>query len=706
MTKTFTVALLGNPNCGKSSLFNQLTGLRQKVGNFPGVTVDKKVGKLALDHKQQVSIIDFPGTYSFYPTSIDERIVVQSLSNPTDDNYPDAVVYVADVTKLEKHLLLLTQLRDLGLPLILGLNMSDVAEQEGLKVSTELLRERLGVPVVLVSGRTGAGVDALKAVLREVMEKPGDYTATVPFFDMTEREKAVADAAKAIVPGANTYQGLLIAHHYEWLPFLTDAQRTLIRDIGQEHDFVSLRAQVDETMQRFDRFTPVVRSAISAKPQEGRGITERLDAVLTHRIFGPAIFFGLMLLVFQAIFAWAGTPMEWIETFFTFAGDQAREILPAGWYTDLLTDGIIAGLGGVLVFIPQIAILFLLIAILEEIGYMARAAFMFDQVMQSFGLNGRSIVALVSGGACAIPAIMSTRTIGNWKERLITILVTPFISCSARIPVYTVLVGFVVPPKTVLGVFNMQGLAFMGLYLLGIVSALGAAWVFKLILKTRERSFLMLELPEYRVPVARNVVLTVWEKVKSFVVEAGKIILGVSIVLWFLASYGPPGEMAAAEAEAIETAQTLEMEEAEQDDLVASRKIEASFAGHIGKAIEPAIRPLGYDWKIGIALITSFAAREVFVGTMATIYSIGSADDEFTVRERMAQERNPLTGEPVYSMAASLSLLLFYVFAMQCMSTVAVVKRETKSWKWPAIQFAFMTGLAYLSALLAYQLLG
>jgi|AntRauTorckE5430_2_1112549.scaffolds.fasta_scaffold07853_2 ferrous iron transport protein B len=705
MTKTFTVALLGNPNCGKSSLFNQLTGLRQKVGNFPGVTVDKKVGKLALDNKQQVSIIDFPGTYSFYPTSIDERIVVQSLSNPTDDNYPDAVVYVADVTKLEKHLLLLTQLRDLGLPLILGLNMSDVAEQEGLKVSTELLRKRLGVPVVLVSGRTGAGVDALKAVLREVMEKPGDYAATVPFFDMTEREKAVADAAKAIVPGANTYQGLLIAHHYEWLPFLTDAQRTLIKDIGQQYDFVSLRAQVDETMQRFDRFTPVVRSAMSAKPKEGRGITERLDEVLTHRIFGPVIFFGLMLLVFQAVFAWAGTPMEWIETFFTFAGDQAREILPAVWYTDLLTDGILAGLGGVLVFIPQIAILFLLIAILEEVGYMARAAFMFDQVMQSFGMNGRSIVALVSGGACAIPAIMSTRTIGNWKERLITILVTPFISCSARIPVYTVLVGFVVPPKTVLGIFNMQGLAFMGLYLLGIVSALGAAWVFKLILKTRERSFLMLELPEYRVPVARNVVLTVWEKVKSFVVEAGKIILGVSIVLWFLASYGPPGEMAAAEAEAMETAQALEMEEAEQDDLVASRKIEASFAGHIGKAIEPAIRPLGYDWKIGIALITSFAAREVFVGTMATIYSIGSADDEFTVRERMAQERNPLTGEPVYSMAASLSLLLFYVFAMQCMSTVAVVKRETKSWKWPAIQFAFMTGLAYLSALLAYQLL-
>ncbi len=705
MTKTFTIALLGNPNCGKSSLFNQLTGLRQKVGNFPGVTVDKKVGKLALGNRQEVSIIDFPGTYSFYPTSIDERIVVQSLSNPNDENYPDAVVYVADVTKLEKHLLLLTQLRDLGLPLILALNMADVAGQQGLEVSTELLRKRLGVPVVMLSGRTGAGVDDLKRLLEEMIAQPGAYAATAPFFSMSGQEKAVADAAKAIVPGANTYQGLLIAHHYEWLPFLSEAQRALLKDTSEEHGFVSLSSQVGETMQRFDLFTPTVRSALKSKESNEKGITERLDTVLTHRFFGPLIFFGLMLLVFQAIFAWAGTPMEWIETFFTFVGDQVREILPAGWFTDLLTDGIIAGLGGVLVFIPQITILFLLIAILEEVGYMARAAFMFDQVMQSFGLNGRSIVALVSGGACAIPAIMSTRTIGNWKERLITILVTPFISCSARIPVYTVLVGFVVPPRTVLGIFNMQGLAFMGLYLLGIVSALGAAYIFKLILKTREQSFLMLELPEYRVPVARNVGLTVWEKVQSFVVEAGKIILGVSIILWFLASYGPPGEMAAAEAEALSAAQQLQLDETETDNLIASRKIEASFAGHIGKAVEPVIRPLGYDWKIGIALITSFAAREVFVGTMATIYSIGSADDEFTVRERMAQERNPLTGEPVYNLATALSLLLFYVFAMQCMSTVAVVKRETKSWKWPAIQFAFMTGLAYLSGLLAYQLL-
>ncbi len=705
MTKTFTVALLGNPNSGKSSIFNQLTGLRQKVGNFPGVTVDKKIGTATLPSEQEVKIIDFPGTYSFYPTSIDERIVVQSFSDPHSDNYPDAVLYIADVTKLEKHLLLLTQLRDLGIPVVLALNMADVAEQRQLSVDTARLKKGLGVPVVLVSGRTGQGLDELKNRVARIAAQPSAHEPPSSFFKMARHEEAVARAAQELVPEASLYQGLLIAHHYEWLPFISAAQRERIAAVRKEEGFESLRAQVDETMQRFDRFTPIVRQALQKKPAGKASVTEQLDRVLTHRIFGPVIFFGLMLMVFQAIFAWAGTPMEWIEAFFTFIGDQTRLILPAGWFTDLLTDGVIAGLGGILVFIPQIAILFLLISILEEVGYMARAAYMFDQIMQSFGLNGRSIVALVSGGACAIPAVMSTRTISNWKERLITILVTPFISCSARIPVYTVLIGFVVPPRTVLGFFNLQGIAFMGLYLLGIIAALGSAWIFKQILQTSERSFLMLELPEYRVPVARNVGLTVWEKVKSFVLEAGKIILGVSVVLWFLASYGPPAEMAAAEAQAIETAAERGLDEDAAANLIASRKIEASFAGHLGKAIEPVIEPLGYDWKIGIALITSFAAREVFVGTMATIYSIGSADDEFTVRERMAQERHPITGAPMYGTATALSLLLFYVFAMQCMSTVAVVKRETKSWKWPIIQFTFMTLLAYLSALFAYQLL-
>ncbi|HQU58673.1 MAG TPA: ferrous iron transporter B, partial [Saprospiraceae bacterium] len=379
--------------------------------------------------------------------------------------------------------------------------------------------------------------------------------------------------------------------------------------------------------------------------------------------------------------------------------------LPHGWFTDLLNDGILAGLGGILVFIPQIATLFFLISLLEEVGYMARAAYMFDRLMQVFGLNGRSLVALISGGACAIPAIMTTRTIGNWKERLITILVTPLISCSARIPVYTVLIGFVVPPKTIAGLFNLQGLAFMGLYLLGVVAALLSALVFKWILKSRENSFLMLELPEYRTPVMRNVFLTVWEKVRSFMWEAGRIIMAISIVLWVLASYGPRADMQAARQEALVQAKERQLDETATANLLAARQIEASFAGHIGKFIEPAIRPLGFDWKIGIALVTSFAAREVFVGTMATIYSIGSAEDDYSVRDRMAMERDPLTGRPVYSLAASLSLLIFYVFAMQCMSTLAVVRRETKSWKWPLVQFLFMSGLAYLGSLITYQLL-
>lgn len=702
-TKTFTMALLGNPNCGKSSVFNQLTGLRQKVGNFPGVTVDKKIGQTLLPNQSTVTLVDFPGTYSFYPTSIDERIVVQSLCNPEDPNYPDGILYIADITKLEKHLLLLTQLRDLGIPIILALNMSDMAQKEGLEVDAKKLSRQLHVKVVKISGRTGEGMDSLKEEIGRMIGQRDAYIAPQPLFKMTEVERDAAEAAKEIVPDANTYQGLLIAHHYDWLPFLSEAQRKLLADVAKQSGFESLRAQVDETMQRFDKFTPIVRSAIRTQSEGGESTTtEKLDNILTHRVFGPLIFFALMLLVFQAIFAWATYPMDIIEGFFGYTGEWIKSNLPEGWATDLLTDGIIAGLGGILVFIPQIAILFLLISLLEEVGYMARAAYMFDNVMRSFGLNGRSIVALVSGGACAIPAIMSTRTIGNWKERLITILVTPFISCSARIPVYIVLIGFVVPPKTVGGIFGLQGLAFMGLYLLGIIAALFSAWVFKLILKTHERSFLMLELPEYRMPVLRNVGLTVWEKVRSFVVEAGQIILVISIILWFLASYGPSADMEQARTEALTTAEAQNLSEMETKNLIASRRIEASYAGHLGKAIEPVIEPLGYDWKIGIALVTSFAAREVFVGTMATIYSIGSEQDEYSVRDRMAVERNPITGEKVYTPATALSLLLFYVFAMQCMSTLAIVKRETKSWKWPIVQFVFMTALAYVAAWGAY----
>jgi ferrous iron transport protein B len=700
----FNIALVGNPNCGKSSIFNQLTGLRQKTGNFPGVTVDKKEGRLALAPGIEATLIDFPGAYSLYPNSQDERIVVQTFADPDNPAYPDAAIYVADVTRLEKHLLLFSQLCDLGIPLVLALNMADVAEREGLKADTAVLAKLFGAPVVLLSGRTGQGMAALQEALLDLYEKKnGGHTAPLQY-KISAAERKLAGEIQSIVPVASDYHAILLAHHHSWLPFLSEAQRSDIAAAAQTHGFESLKSQVEETLARYDRFSPIVAQALQRPATESGRLTAAMDKVLTHRIAGPVIFFLLMGLIFQSIFAWATYPMDWIEQGFGGLGAWLGDVLPEGWINSIITEGVLAGLGGILVFVPQIAILFFLVSLLEELGYMARAAFIFDRLMRVFGLNGRSIVALISGGACAIPAIMSTRTISNWKERLITILVTPFISCSARIPVYTVLIGFVVPVKTVGGFFNLQGLAFMGLYLLGIIAALLSGLILKWILRTEERSFLMLELPQYRTPVLRNVALTVWEKVRTFIVEAGKVIMIISLVLWVLSSYGPSRKMEAAEQEAIALAAALQMDETATDDLIAARRIEASWAGHIGKAIEPAIRPLGFDWKIGIALITSFAAREVFVGTMATIYSIGSSQDEYSIRDRMAQERNPVTGLPVYSLATSLSLLLFYVFAMQCMSTIAVVRRETKSWKWPLLQFFFMTGLAYLASLAAYQI--
>ncbi len=704
-SKHFKIALLGNPNSGKSSVFNLLTGLRQKVGNFPGVTVDKKIGHAQLKEGISASIIDFPGTYSLYPTSKDETIVINTFANPQSENYPDVVIYVADITKLEPHLLLLTQIHDLGLPTVLALNMIDLAAKERLTYDIEKLSKLLQIPVIPISGRSGENIEQLKHIAADLCLQNSEPPKI--FYRFSKKEEQLASDLQTDFNIDNPFRALIYAHHYDKMPFLSGLQKRQIESLCKQHEFESFSLQIRETMQRYDKFTPIVRQVLQ-KPiddSEKDTLTDQLDLVFTHRIFGPLIFFLFMFLVFQAIFAWSEFPMMLIETAFGFAGQTLQNILPEGWITDLLTEGILAGLGGILIFIPQIAILFFLISILEEVGYMARAVFIFDRLMQKFGLNGRSIVALVSGGACAIPAIMSTRTISNWKERLITIMVTPLISCSARIPVYTVLVGFVVPSVTVWGIFNAQGLVFTGLYLLGIVAALVSAWVFKLILQTEESSFLMIELPKYRAPMIKNVLLIVKERVMTFTIEAGKVIMVISIILWVLASYGPSNKMELAEQNALEVAAQKNLDETATADLVAGKQIEASFAGHLGKFIEPAIEPLGFDWKIGIALITSFAAREVFVGTMATIYSIGSQEDEYTIRDRLAKATHPDTGLPVYTMATSLSLLIFYVFAMQCMSTLAVVKRETKSWKWAAIQFVYMTAMAYFGSLGVYQLL-
>ncbi len=698
------IALIGNPNSGKSSLFNVLTGLSQKISNYPGVTVDKKSGKLKLSSGDHVEIIDFPGIYSLYPNSSDEKIVVETLTDPDNENYPDAILYVAGALELEKHFLLATQLKELQIPMLFCITMSDIGDRKGVKYNTDLLSQYLDLPVIEISAMEKTNIDALKYRLIELIHSSGVKKWQGSQI-LTSTEQQLVDTVNAVMPQSNDFRSLLIAHHHQWLNHLSSDQRSKISDSLDSIPYSSTRLQIEETLLRYNHFDPLIRKSIIKSNSDKTSWSARIDSLITHRIGGPLIFFLIMFFVFQAIYAWAETPMTWIEEIFSFLSTSARSSLPESWFTNLIVDGVVPGLGGVLIFIPQITILFLLLSILEEAGYMSRAVFMFDGMMQRVGLNGRSIVALISSGACAIPAIMSTRTISNWKERLITILVAPLISCSARLPVYAVLIGFVVPSKTVWGIFNSQGLAFMGIYLLGIAAALISAWVFKYIIKSDERSFLMIELPQYKRPLLSNVLLTVKEKVTSFIYGAGKIILLISIILWFLASYGPPQAIQEAKNEAMSIADQQGIEGDEREDLLAAYHLEASYAGHLGKFIEPVIRPLGYDWKIGIALITSFAAREVFVGTMATIYSVGSTDDELTIRQKMAAEINPLTGKPRYDMATSLSLLLFYVFAMQCMSTLAVTKRETKSWKWPFVQFSFMSVLAYLSSLLAYQLL-
>ena len=705
--KETRVALVGNPNSGKSSLFNILTGLRQTVSNFPGVTVDKKIGTTILSEDVKVKVIDLPGLYSLYPNSSDERLVVDVLTNPDDINYPDLIIYVADATNLERHLLLATQLIDLKIPLIFALNMVDILKEKNQEFDQEALEAYLQVPVIPISGRVGTNIDLLKSKIQEFLKngKPA-FVADKDLFKIPDKLNPLINDVQAKSNASNTYHAKVLAHHSKWLNHVPEVVKKEVSSLTEKNNFDDIQNQIDETMSRYKSFEPVARETIKRSDSTPQSRTDKIDALITHRFFGPVIFFAIMFFVFQAIYSWSETPMDWIDQLFAFAGEQTRSILPEAWYTDLIVDGIIAGLGGILIFIPQITILFLLISILEETGYMSRAVFMFDGIMQKFGLNGRSIVSLVSSGACAIPAIMATRTISSWKERLNTILVSPLISCSARIPVYTILIGFVVPKDEMLGIFNLQGLAFMGLYLLGIAGAFAAALAFKLILKVdNSNSYLMIELPQYKPPLWKNALLNVKEKVMTFVVEAGKVILLISIVLWFLASFGPSSAMERAEQEAAAYITENNLSAEEGDDLLAGKKIEASYAGHLGKFIEPAIKPLGFDWKIGIALITSFAAREVFVGTMATIYSVGSSEDEVTIKERMNSEINPDTGKKVYNRATSLSLLVFYVFAMQCMSTLAIVRRETRSWKWPIIQFLFMGAMAYLGSLAVYQLL-
>ncbi len=695
------IALLGNPNAGKSSLFNHLTGLNQKVGNFPGVTVDKKVGFCTLPDNSVARIIDLPGTYSIYPRSIDERVVFDILNNPASEDYPDVLVVIIDASNLRRNLLLFTQLKDFGFPVILALNMMDVAERHGLKIDVEGLSEDFGTKVFPLNGRKGEGLDQLKAA----MVNPG-HVAGDTFVDLKSLSGNLITKVRTSLNIDNDYRALQLAHHHLDLKELSSEQKGKLAQICAEENFESNTAQAKETIARYKEIN-LIYSKNVAEPEVEDTITfsSKIDKILTHKVWGYVIFFVVMMLIFQAVFAWASYPMELIDQGVASLNAFLQEKLPAGALTNLLTEGLIAGLGGVLIFIPQIAVLFAFIAILEESGYMARVMFIMDKIMRQFGLNGKSIVPLVSSVACAVPAIMAARSIDNWKDRLITIFVAPLISCSARIPVFTILIALVVPPTYIWGVFNLQALTLMGLYILGFLTAIASAWVMKLIIKTKEKSYFILELPGYKVPRWKNVGLTIIEKVKTFVFEAGKVIMAISIVLWVLASYGPGNSMDEVEKSVEKVKVEKQLTEEEADNLLASGKLEASYAGHFGHFIEPVIKPLGFDWKIGIALVTSFAAREVFVGTMSTIYSIGTAaDEEATVVNRMRAEINPETGGPMYTPALGFSLMVFYLFAMQCMSTLAVTYRETKGLKWPMLQLVYMTGLAYAASFVVYHL--
>jgi ferrous iron transport protein B len=697
------VALVGNPNSGKSSLFNQLTGLKQKIGNFPGVTVEKRSGVCSLSDGSSAEIIDLPGIYSIYPRSLDEQIVAEILLDHNSPASPDKVVVIADATNLKRGLLLLTQIIDLGLPTILALNMMDLVARAGISYDIKALSKKLGIPVVPINARIGIGLEELKKVAAGPVPSPVN-----PVFKIWQEAKAPVQELRETLGLDSDYEAYQFLEQPRSLKFLATKDQQVVDEVRSRHHFLPGKFQGAETIQRYG-FIQDLLNEVTLKQTDftWKNYSRKIDNVLTHKIWGYALFFALLFLIFQAIFAWATVPMDMIDHLFADLSRYLHSVLPDGPLTSLLADGIVPGIGGIIIFVPQIAILFAFISVLEESGYMARVVFLMDKLMRRFGLNGKSVVPLMSGVACAIPAIMATRTIDNWKERTITIFVTPLMSCSARLPVFTILIALIVPEHKALGFFNLQGIALMGLYMLGFLAALGSAWVMNQIIRVRERSFLIMELPTYRVPRWSNVGYTIVEKTKAFVVEAGKVIMAISIILWVLASYGPGDKIENARANVLAQSENLRLTEQGLEDRIAAYKLENSYAGVIGKGLEPIIRPLGYDWKIGIALITSFAAREVFVGTMATIYSIGSAggDDDATIKSRMKEEINPETGGPRFTPAVGFSLLVFYLFAMQCMSTIAVVYRETGGWKWPLLQLLYMTSLAYVSAWIVYQVL-
>jgi ferrous iron transport protein B len=703
--KNLHIALVGNPNSGKSSLFNALTGLHQKVGNFPGVTVDKKTGMSQLVPGMNAEIIDLPGTYSLYPKRGDEWVTYRVLLNQDAEVKPDLVVLLVDASNLKRNLLFCSQIIDLKMPVVIALTMMDLASKKDIEIDVNGLERELGLPIVVVNPRRNRGIQPLKKVIAQTVQQLYQTPAR-DFIQNNLLASSAVDAMKGIFPDISDYKAIHYLINHEEFNFQKPVQERIER-IETEQTFNHTRVQAEEIMQRYSRIKQIMQHTVTEPdPLQKTLFTERLDHILLHRRWGYLILIGVLFLMFQSVFWLAQFPMDGIDWTFSKLSGWVGGMLPDGWFSDLLVNGLLAGLSGILVFIPQIMILFGLITLLEDTGYMARISFLTDKLMRKVGLNGKSVMPMISGFACAVPAIMSARNIENRKERLLTILITPLMSCSARLPVYTMLIALVIPKGHVLGFISLQGLVMMGLYLLGLVMALVVSWVAKWFIKLQEKSFFILELPVYRSPRWKNIVVTMINKAKIFVTDAGRVIIVISLILWALSSFGPGQTMNAITQEYKQKMQSGTSDAAQLDKEKSARLLENSYAGILGKSIEPVIKPLGYDWKIGIALITSFAAREVFIGTMATLYSVGGGKnaDQQTLRQRMDSARLP-NGSKVYTLATGVSLMIFYAFAMQCMSTLAVVRRETRGWKWPLIQLFYMTGLAYVMSLIVYQLL-
>ena len=703
MSSPLHIALVGNPNSGKSSVFNALTGLNQKIGNFPGVTVDKKTGSFHVSDSLNAYLIDLPGAYSLYPKRNDEWVAYKVLLNQDKDVNADIFLFIADASNLKRNLLFCSQLIDLKKPVVVALTMMDIARKKGIQIDIGGLERELGVPVVAVNPRKNKGLKELKKAL-ELTAQNLSKTPARDFIDTNVFAPEAINEIQNQFSGFSDYRAVhyLINHEHFTLDVAT---QSLIENIEIKNKFNPTKTQAEEIVQRYSRIKHIMQqTVIEADPLQKALFTEKLDNILLHRTWGYLILITVLFLLFQSIFWMAQYPMDAIEWSFGKLQGYLNDILAQSWFSDILINGVLAGLSGILIFIPQIMILFGLITLLEDTGYMARISFLTDKLMRKAGLNGKSVMPMISGLACAVPAIMSARNIENKKERLLTIMCTPLMSCSARLPVYTILIALIIPKQLYFGFLSLQGLVMMLLYLLGTVMALFTAYIFKWFIKNIERSYFILELPVYRGPRWKNIFYTMVEKAKVFVFDAGKIIMVISLLLWVLSSYGPKERM----QDVSKKYESLAKQNPEKNEQFKKERktalLENSYAGILGKAIEPAITPLGYDWKIGIALITSFAAREVFVGTMATLYSVGDKDeDNTTLRQKMkAAIRND--GSKVYDVATGLSLLVFYVLAMQCMSTLAVVKRETKSWKWPIIQLVYMTGLAYIMSWMVYNL--